>query len=319
MSAPEKKVKKAIASEMGYVVEEFLGGGAFSTGVYRTRIKLNLSEKLIRKLSSEKLDSKRNSGESVPVALKLCKGKDKRQLKNEYTLLSSVEHEHIVRLLSAVQRVHHSYALLMELVEGADLFVLISQFHEAKNALLPLVAGQRVCASLLRALIFLRSRGIVHNDIKPENVLVGAAHAADIDLRTAVKLCDFGLATEEKNNTTSTGSPAWCSPEKLFRDGLRFTHASDMFSFGLVTYSLFTGRMAFSTGLEPGCEVHQLTRARYDEMYQVFHRSVNHGNQHFYTCWPSARNLTLGASAASPERRITPLEALELGFFSLKV
>jgi serine/threonine protein kinase len=82
-------------------------------------------------------------------------------------------------------------------------------------------------------------QGIVHRDIKPDNLLF----AAD----GAVKVTDFGLAKLFEGTTVTTGgmlgTPAYVSPEQILGEQLR--PATDVYSLGIVLYELFTGRLPF--------------------------------------------------------------------------
>ena len=91
---------------------------------------------------------------------------------------------------------------------------------------------------LLQALRLLRTCGILHADIKPDNVLVNAS-------RSKVKLCDLGSAMYAGDNelTPYLVSRFYRAPEVIL--GLPYGYAMDMWSLGCVVYELFTGKIAF--------------------------------------------------------------------------
>jgi serine/threonine-protein kinase len=89
------------------------------------------------------------------------------------------------------------------------------------------------------ALAALHEAGIVHRDVKPDNMMVDA----DMNL----KLADFGVARLPGSTMTITqnimGSPAYLSPEAFLTS--RLDHRADIFSLGVVAYELFTGQRPF--------------------------------------------------------------------------
>jgi serine/threonine protein kinase len=105
---------------------------------------------------------------------------------------------------------------------------------------LPFDNIRMIITQLASALLYAHDMGIIHRDIKPQNIL--------IDERTSIaKLADFGVAkapwaglTQEGN---SVGSPGYMSPEQI--DGSKIDARSDLFSLGIVLYELITGKHPF--------------------------------------------------------------------------
>jgi eukaryotic-like serine/threonine-protein kinase len=121
----------------------------------------------------------------------------------------------------------------MALVEGSTLAKKIAERP------LPLNAALDIAAQVVDALQFAHKRGIVHRDIKPDNVMITPAGA--------VKVLDFGLAhlagqARITKTDTIMGTPAYMSPEQA--QGKEIDRRSDTFSFGVVRYEMITGRPA---------------------------------------------------------------------------
>ncbi|KAK9815732.1 hypothetical protein WJX72_008716 [[Myrmecia] bisecta] len=99
-------------------------------------------------------------------------------------------------------------------------------------------AVAKYAAQMLVALHHMRNCGVLHADIKPDNILVSRS-------RTLVKICDFGSAmlAGENEITPYLVSRFYRAPEVIL--GLRYEHAMDMWSVGCVIYELFTGKILF--------------------------------------------------------------------------
>jgi hypothetical protein len=116
--------------------------------------------------------------------------------------------------------------MAMELLEGHDLRKLIEQGRG-----IPLSDRVRVLAQICDGLAYAHSRGVVHRDVKPANILVTS--------KGQVKLLDFGLARVAARSTITRrgvilGTPDYMSPEQAM--GRNVDHRSDMFSAGAVFY-----------------------------------------------------------------------------------
>src|SRR5207244_925917 len=89
---------------------------------------------------------------------------------------------------------------------------------------------------LCRVLAYVHNRGVVHRDIKPNNVLV--------QRDGIVKLLDFGLVGTGNELSEAMGTPAYLAPE--IREAHRGDHRSDLYSLGVLTYQLLTRRLPFT-------------------------------------------------------------------------
>lgn len=156
------------------------------------------------------------------------------RFEREAQVCARVNHENIVSIYG-----YHAdpelTMLVLEFVDGPDLGELIARRGriEWKIALI-LLAG------VLKGLAFAHSKGVIHRDIKPDNILVSK--------RGQVKIADFGLATlEDAPKLTRQGmvlgTPAYISPEGI--TGGTIDVRSDLFSLGATFYEVLTGASPF--------------------------------------------------------------------------
>lgn len=131
--------------------------------------------------------------------------------------------------------------LAMEFVDGEPLTKLIQRLGA-----LPLARAVTIARQTADALTVAHELGIVHRDLKPDNIMIGRGReGADM-----VKVVDFGIAKASQNEAqkvTKTGlvvgTPEYMSPEQLAGDKL--DGRSDVYSLGLVTFVMLTGKLPF--------------------------------------------------------------------------
>ena len=152
----------------------------------------------------------------------------------EAELASGLEHACIVRLLDAGEHDGAPF-LAMELVEAETLRQRLDRERR-----LELAAAWPIFCALARALDHAHGRGVIHRDVKPENVFVAG---------WKVKLGDFGNARVVSLASVTGASLTWGTPEyvapELFMRG-RVNPRSDLFALGVVFYEMLTGRLPWS-------------------------------------------------------------------------
>ncbi|AIT61475.1 Stk1 family PASTA domain-containing Ser/Thr kinase [Corynebacterium doosanense] len=135
--------------------------------------------------------------------------------------------------------------LIMELITGGTLRELV-----AERGPMPPHAATAVMRAVLTGLSVAHSQGLVHRDIKPDNILINGDNR--------VKVADFGLvrvsSASEHSTNEIVGTAAYLSPEQV--DGSEITPASDVYSAGIVLFDLLTGTVPF-TGETPLAKAYQ--------------------------------------------------------------
>jgi len=156
-----------------------------------------------------------------------------QRFEREAKMSASFQHENIVHIYDYWKR--PGYCIVMEYVDGTDIAEIID-----KIGVLPVDVGIMISMQVCSALDYAHMRGLIHRDIKPSNIM--------IKRNGEVKLMDFGIAHTKKLQTltqpgTFLGTPAYMSPEQIL--GLPLDAQSDIFSFGIVLYEMFTGTKPF--------------------------------------------------------------------------
>jgi len=157
----------------------------------------------------------------------------KNMFLNEASLAGKLVHPHIAQIYDAVAEERFSY-IVMEYVDGPTL----DEYCRPDNLLEPAEVAQ-VIFKCVRALAFANEKGLIHRDIKPGNILCAS--------KTDIKLADFGLAIDQSSDrtvVTGLGSPAYMAPE-LLSGAAEPSFATDIFSLGVVMYTLLAGRLPF--------------------------------------------------------------------------
>jgi len=172
------------------------------------------------------------------VAIKLFRedhiaATDVSALLEEARTIARIRHPNVV-LLHDVGRVHRRIYYVMELVDGRTLLELIRE-----RGVVPEREALEVARGIACALEAIHQAGLVHRDVKPQNVLI----AAD----GIVKLADLGLAREvdrtDENPAAVFGSPQTISPEQV--QGERLDIRADLYGLGATLFHALTGRPVF--------------------------------------------------------------------------
>ena len=142
-------------------------------------------------------------------------------------------HKNIVKYLEHFENEKHFF-IVMENISGGNLLNAINKMSKLSE-----IMAKNIFRQLIETIKYLHSIGIVHRDIKPDNIL--------LELDNTIKLCDFGVSKEVKEGqllTDSCGTPAFVAPEVL-KDSPYNPYMTDVWSSGVVLYAMITGFFPF--------------------------------------------------------------------------
>ena len=163
---------------------------------------------------------------------KIIQAKLETNILRERHYLAKINSPYIVNLLCAFQDKNNLF-LLMELLTGGDLryHILNYNFYFTETQL------KFLMTNLIIGLEYIHKKGIVHRDMKPENII--------FDSQGFAKIADFGISCMEKelDPDDDSGTPAYMAPETL--NGKKQNFSVDFYSLGVIAYELITGKVPY--------------------------------------------------------------------------
>jgi serine/threonine protein kinase len=215
------------------------------------------------------------------------------RFRREAHAVAALKHPAIVEIYDFVSATENepSY-IVVELIQGPTLRTLL---EERGGRFLPEIAAL-IALPLAEALAAAHEHGVIHRDVKPDNVMIETSGQS-----SRVVLTDFGVAHITGMETmTATGalvgSPAYMSPEQS--RGHEVTPAADLWSFGAMLYELVTGVVPFS-GKDPFTMIAAILRGTFRRPSQIV-----------ATVGPDFEAIILRCLKASPAERYANASAL---------
>ncbi|XP_050440006.1 testis-specific serine/threonine-protein kinase 4-like [Adelges cooleyi] len=216
----------SVLERRGYLLRETIGEGTFA------KVKLAICTKRNQKVAIKVL-SKKNCD---------LYNKDDRttaMIKREVYTVKGLKHPNIVRYYEAIETTTRVCIVMEYMGKGSLLDLLRREINVSEDT------ARKWFGQILDALSYIHKRGIVHRDIKCENVMLD-------DLGQNVKLVDFGLARDKMldsnkqfiKSSTFCGSFAYSSPE-LLRGLPHRQNMSDLWAASVVMYAMLYGQLPF--------------------------------------------------------------------------
>ena len=168
----------------------------------------------------------------------------------EAQIAANVQSPHLVNVKD-VNEDHGLYYLVMEYVRGSSAGGYLKQLKAGGKTGLAEPDALEVCIAAAKGLEAAHTDGIIHRDIKPDNIMIPKAKGGEGLLFKAAKLADLGLARGEDSQQSLTGvnlalgSPGYMAPEQA-QDAKTAGKPADIFSLGAALYALLSGRVPFS-------------------------------------------------------------------------
>lgn len=221
-----RELREQLQDSLGdaYTIERELGGGGMSRVFLATENRLN--RKVVVKVLSPDLAA----------------GVSAERFEREIQLAARLQQANIVPLISTGDT-HGLPFFTMPYVEGQSL-----RSRLATEVRLSIAESIGILRDVARALSYAHSAGVVHRDIKPDNVLLshGAAVVTDFGIAKAVSDSRSAVRAGSLTQTgTSLGSPAYMAPEQIAGDP-HADHRADIYAFGCMGYELLTGGPPFT-------------------------------------------------------------------------
>jgi eukaryotic-like serine/threonine-protein kinase len=221
-------VRSLLVGALGgtYDIGAELGGGGMSRTYMATERALN-RKVVVKALAPELL-----AGVSV------------ERFKREVMLAASLQHPHVVPVLATGDADGLPW-FTMPFVDGQSLRQRLS------SGPMPVSEAIGILRDVARGLAFAHARGVVHRDIKPDNVLLseGSATVTDFGIAKAISAARTQSSPGLTGTGMSLGTPSYMSPEQAAGDP-DIDHRADLYSFGAMAYEMLTGAPPFA-GMSP--------------------------------------------------------------------
>lgn len=200
-----------------YNVLELIGQGGMGE-VYRAIHKGLNRTVAIKMLSPEIMDNK----------------EFRKRFQQEAQIIAQLDHKNIIKVYD-IDTYDNKLCIIMECIDGESLESILK-----KTEKFDITHSIELTIEIAQALDYAHNRGIIHRDIKPDNIM--------LDKSGNVKLMDFGIArmvdaTLNTQTGLSMGTPKYMSPEQA--EGKKVKKTTDIYSLGIILYRLVAGKVPF--------------------------------------------------------------------------
>ena len=220
----------------------------------------------------------------VMHATLLRDGKMRARFMDEARIAGSIESDHVVEVVSAgIDDELRVPWIAMELLRGQTL-----QAYGSRTGGLSVDDCLEVLSQARHGLQQAHERGLVHRDLKPDNIFVAGARRRGVPF--TIKILDFGIAKwvhevrGGMQNSQAIGTPSWMAPEQL-STGTGITPATDVWALGLLAFWMLTGKQYWVSANDEESSINQILV----ELVTGTHEA------------PTLRVARLGSSAVLPE------------------
>lgn len=185
-----------------------------------------------------------------------------RRFQLEASISARLESVNILKIFDVGTHSDGRAFIVSELLRGRNFHELQLDEMRERGAPFDPVFSAMVCEETLKGLAVAHAQGVVHRDVKPDNIVITNAGA--------VKLMDFGIAKNQGMNRTIVGhflgSPCYSSPEQI--QGEAVDHRSDLYSMGIILYEALSGTLPFD-GQTPAEVMLKIVRGQYPALRRV--------------------------------------------------
>jgi serine/threonine-protein kinase len=229
----EERLRDAVGDQ--YRILKELGGGGMSRVFLAEEVRLG--RQVVLKLLPPEM------GASVNV----------ERFEREIQLAARLQHPHIVPLLTAGAHGDLLY-YVMPFISGESLRVKLAREGE-----LPVNEAVRILREVIDALAYAHRNGVVHRDIKPDNILLSEGHAVVTDFGVAKAVTASSGGASLTSLGVALGTPAYMAPEQAAADP-HVDHRADIYAIGALAYEMLAGRTPFTAPTAQALLAAQITQ-----------------------------------------------------------
>eukprot|EP00756_Hemistasia_phaeocysticola_P001650 Hpha_TRINITY_DN11159_c1_g1::TRINITY_DN11159_c1_g1_i1::g.28021::m.28021/K07359/CAMKK2; calcium/calmodulin-dependent protein kinase kinase 2 len=227
-------LKKGRTTDGDFVVNDYtiikeLGRGAFG------KVRLVMHNKSNQAYAAKVLPKSALKMRMMPTRTGQTMSDPLQRAKEEVMIMAKLKHANVIQIYGTMEN-DCELMIIMEYLERGAVF---TSSYPAEPLALPKL--QRYCTGIARGLQYLHDHGVIHRDIKPDNIL--------LDARDNVKLADFGVSSqvggddeETATITGFTGTPHFMPPEAFDSDS-REGEPTDVWAFGVTAYAMSFGKL----------------------------------------------------------------------------